>query len=53
MIAWLKNNAAFCKTSDYVVIWNNLSEWAGTADSAETRGLIIYGYKEAQQRETK
>ena len=53
MIAWLKNNAAFCKASDYVVIWNNLAEWAGTADSAETRGLIIHGYKDALEREKK
>jgi len=36
-----------------VVIWNNLAEWAGTADSAETRGLIIHGYKEALEREKK
>jgi hypothetical protein len=51
MVAWLKNNAQYCKSTDYVVIWNNLSEWAGTADSAETRALIIHGYKEAQERE--
>ena len=53
MIQWLKNNASFCKASDFVVIWNNLSEWAGTADSAETRALIIHGYKDAIEREKK
>ena len=53
MIAWLKNNAAHCASADYVVLWNNLAEWAGTADSAETRGLIIYGYQEALKREKK
>jgi len=53
MIQWLKNNAPFCKSTDYVVIWNNLSEWAGTADSAETRSLIIHGYKDALEREKK
>jgi hypothetical protein len=53
MIQWLKNNAPYCKSSDYVVIWNNLSEWAGSADSAETRGLVIHGYKEALEREKK
>lgn len=53
MVAWLKKNAQYCKSTDYVVIWNNLSEWAGTADSAETRALIIHGYKDAQEREKK
>ena len=53
MVMWLKNNAPYCKASDYVFIWNNLSEWAGTADSAEIRGLIIRGYKEAVEREQK
>ena len=53
LVAWLKNNAPFCKSTDYVVIWNNLSHWAGTADSSETRGLIIHGYKDALAREKK
>ena len=53
MVQWLKNNAAHCKASDYVVIWNNLPSWAGTADSAETRSLIIHGYKDALEREKK
>ena len=53
MIAWLKNNEPHCGSVDYVILWNNLAEWAGTADSAETRGLIIYGYQEALKREKK
>ena len=53
MVQWLKNNAPYCKSSDYVVIWNHLSEWAGTADSAETRSLVIHGYKNALEREKK
>ena len=53
MVAWLGRNAPYCKSTDYVVIYNNLSEWAGTADSAETRALIIHGYKEALEREKK
>ena len=53
MMAWLKNNAAHCRSQDYVVIWNNLAEWAGTADSAETRALIIHGYQQALEREKK
>ena len=53
MSMWLTNNAQYCRSQDYVVIWNNLSEWAGAADSAETRGLIIRGYKDALDREKK
>jgi hypothetical protein len=53
MVAWLKNNAPYCKAADYVVIWNSLAEWAGTADSAETRELIIRGHKDALDREKK
>jgi len=53
MIAWLKNNAPHCGSADYVILWNNLAGWAGTADSAETRALIIYGYQEALKREKK
>ena len=53
MVTWLLVNAPHCKTTDYVVIWNNLSEWAGTADSPKIRELVIHGYKEAQQREKK
>ena len=51
MLAWLKNNAQYCKKTDYVVLWNNLAEWAGTADSTWIREAIIHGYKEAQERE--
>ena len=53
MMAWLEQNASHCKASDYVVIWNNLAEWAGTADSTQLRGLVIHGYKEALERENK
>jgi hypothetical protein len=51
MLAWLDNNAKYCKTTDYVVLWNNLSEWSGTADSTWLREKVIHGYKEAQERE--
>jgi hypothetical protein len=50
---WLTNNARFCRSQDFVVIWNNLSEWAGTADSSEVRSKVIHGYKEALEREKK
>jgi hypothetical protein len=53
MIAWLKNNAQYCKPEDYVVIWNNLAEWAGAADSVQLRAKVIHGYKDAEQREKK
>ena len=53
MTAWLEQNASHCKSTDYVVLWNNLSEWAGSADSTQLRGLIIHGYTEALVREKK
>jgi len=53
MVAWLGRNAPYCKASDYIVIWNNLSEWAGTADSTKLRELVIHGYKDALEREKK
>ena len=51
MLEWLKNNAQYCKASDYVVMWNNLSEWAGSADSTWLRAAIIHDYKDAKERE--
>jgi hypothetical protein len=53
MLLWLDRNAPHCKASDYIVIWNNLSEWAGAADSAELRTKVIHGYKDALEREKK
>jgi len=53
MVVWLKNNAQYCRSQDYVVIWNNISEWAGSADSAQIRTLVIHGYKDALDREKK
>lgn len=50
---WLTNNTPFCRSQDLVVIWNNLSEWAGAADSAEIRSKVIHGYKNALDREKK
>jgi hypothetical protein len=51
MIAWLTKHQNLCKSTDFIVIWNNLSEWAGTADSHEIRALVISGYKTAIHRE--
>ena len=53
MVAWLDRNAPYCKSTDFIVIWNNLSEWAGTADSPKIRELVIHGYKDALEREKK
>jgi hypothetical protein len=53
MMVWLDQNAGHCKSSDYVVIWNNISEWAGSADSTLLRGKIVHGYKDALEREKK
>ena len=53
MSIWLTNHQKLCKSSDFVVIWNNLSEWAGNADSHEIRALVISGYKNALEREKK
>lgn len=33
------------------VIWNNLAEWAGSADSAELRHKVVIAYKNAVARE--
>jgi hypothetical protein len=53
MSVWLTSHQNLCKSSDMVVIWNNLSEWAGTADSAELRHKVIIAYKNALEREKK
>lgn len=51
MSAWLTNRQYLCKSSDMVVIWNNLSEWAGAADGAELRHKVIIAYKNGLARE--
>jgi len=53
MAEWLTKHQNLCKSTDFVVIWNNLSEWGGTSDSHALRGLVISGYKEALEREKK
>ena len=52
MSAWLTNHQYLCKSTDMIVIWNNLSEWAGAADSPELRHKVIIAYKNAVARET-
>jgi hypothetical protein len=50
---WLVVNEPFCQSSDYVVLWNNMSEWNGNSDHHTLRGLVIDGYKNALKREKK
>ena len=51
MSAWLTKHQYLCKSSDMTVIWNNLSEWAGSADSAELRHKVVIAYKNGVARE--
>jgi hypothetical protein len=53
MSQWLTKNELLCQSSDYVFIWNNLSEWGGNSDSHSLRAQVIYGYKKALEREKK
>ena len=53
MVVWLTKHQQLCKSTDFVVIWNNLSEWGGAADSAELRHKVVQGYKSALEREKK
>jgi len=53
MMAWLDKNAGHCKSTEYMVIWNNLAEWAGAADSTWLRNKVVHGYKDALEREKK
>jgi len=53
MSMWLTKHKTLCKSSDMTVIWNNLSEWAGSADSAELRHKVVIAFKDALLREKK
>jgi len=53
MMAWLERNAGHCKSTEYIVIWNNLSEWAGASDSTWLRNKVVHDYKDALEREKK
>lgn len=50
---WLDFNGAKCSTKELIIIWNNMAEWAGTADSAQLRARIIFFYEQAFERENK
>jgi len=53
LLRWLHFNGEKCNKEQLVVIWNNLPEWAGTADSAEIRQKIMSLYQLLVARETK
>jgi hypothetical protein len=50
---WLTTNGDACSTTKLLVIWNNLALWAGTADSGELRGKVLFYYAKAMEREKK
>ena len=53
MAEWLIKHQQLCKSTDFIVIWNNMAEWAGNSDSHQLRALVIHAYKEALEREKK
>jgi hypothetical protein len=53
MAEWLTKGQQLCKSSDFLIIWNNLAEWGGTSDSHNLRSLVAQGYKIAVAREKK
>ena len=53
MLEWLTKHQQLCRSTDFKVIWNNLAEWGGNADSHYLRALVISGYKDALEREKK
>jgi hypothetical protein len=53
MLKWLDTNARFCSVEDYATIWNNIAEWAGTADTPQLRYQITQGFNAALERSKK
>ena len=41
MLKWLQDYGRFCSKDELVFIWNNLANWAGTADTPELRQRVI------------
>ena len=41
MVEWLTKRQQLCRSTDFKVIWNNLAEWAGNADSHHLRALVV------------
>ena len=53
LLSWLERNTFLCRPDDYVVIYNNLAEWAGTADTPLLRYKVIEGHNNSVAREKK
>jgi len=53
MLKWLDVNGTFCTVDDYATIWNNIAEWAGTADTPVLRHRITQGFNAAIERQKK
>lgn len=47
---WLTENGNFCSAEKLILIWNNLAMWAGTADSQELRGKVIFFHEKAIEK---
>jgi len=41
MVKWLASEGKRCNQEQLIIIWNNLPDWAGAADSAEIRQRVI------------
>jgi len=50
MLRWLLDSGPSCSQDDLTVIWNNLAEWAGSADSAEMRSSLLHLYSKAAKK---
>ena len=45
MMQWLNTRGTSCNFEQLLYIWNNLAEWAGTADSTLLRAKVIELYE--------
>jgi hypothetical protein len=45
MMEWLGSRGPSCNFEQLLNIWNNLAEWAGTADSTPLRAKVIELYE--------
>jgi hypothetical protein len=50
---WLSYNGLKCSSEDLTFIWNGMSEWLGSSDSAQLRVKVALLYEKALQREQK
>lgn len=53
LLRWLHNNGEKCNQEQLTVIWNNLPNWAGTADSVEIRQKITSLYSRLVEKQAK